>query len=101
MAHDIEELQRNIVEWLDGVHPERREMAVWAKLYEEAGEAMVDPKDIDEWADIIIVLLDLAMRYGHYMDDILMVANQKLEVNKNREWIINRHGVMSHVKPQA
>lgn len=98
MAHDIEALQEDIVQWLDKVHPDRTEMAVWAKLLEETGEVMTDPMDIEEWADVIIVLLDLAMRYGHYMDDILMTARDKLIVNKARKWEINKHGVMSHVK---
>lgn len=98
MAHDIEALQEDIVQWLDKVHPDRTEMAVWAKLLEETGEVMTDPMDIEEWADVIIVLLDLAMRYGHYMDDILMTARDKLIVNKARKWTINKHGVMNHVK---
>jgi len=98
MAHDIEMLQEDIVQWLDREHPERKEQAVWAKLFEELAEVMVDPTDIGEWADIIIVQLDLANRYGHYMDDILMVARQKLEINKGRKWEINKHGVMKHVK---
>ena len=101
MAHDIEALQEDIVQWLDKVHPDRTEMAVWAKLLEETGEVMTDPMDIEEWADVIIVLLDLAMRYGHYMDDILMTARDKLIVNKARKWTINKHGVMNHDKAQS
>lgn len=97
MAHNIEMLQEDVVEWLNKVHPDRTEMAVWAKMLEETGEIMVDPHDIGEWADVMIVFLDLANRYGHYMDDILMTARDKLIVNRARKWEINRHGVMSHV----
>lgn len=101
MAYDIEKLQENIVEWLDKEHPGRKEQAVWAKYLEELAEVMVDPSDIGEWADVIIVQLDLASRYGHFMDDILMVATEKLEINKARKWEINKHGVMKHVKTQS
>lgn len=98
MAQNIEMLQEDIVDWLNKVHPNRSETAVWAKLLEETGEVMTDPTDIEEWADVMIVLLDLASRYGHYMDDILLTARDKLIVNKARKWEINKHGVMSHVK---
>lgn len=101
MAQNIEMLQEDIVDWLDKVHPNRSEMAVWAKFLEETGEVMTDPMDIGEWADVMIVLLDLASRYGHYMDDILMTARDKLIVNKARKWEINKHGVMSHVKAES
>lgn len=101
MAQNIEMLQEDIVDWLDKVHPNRTEMAVWAKFLEETGEVMTDPLDIEEWADVMIVLLDLASRYGHYMDDILLTARDKLIVNKARKWTINKHGVMNHDKAES
>jgi len=98
MAYDPEAIQEDVVQWLNRVHPERTKAAIWGKLEEELNEASEKPDDITEWADIMIVLFDLAMMHGHYFDDILMEARKKLEINKNRTWKINSDGIMSHVK---
>ena len=99
MAYDIEVIQNEVVEWLKIVHPNRTPSSTWIKFEEEKVEVMSDPHDIKEWGDLMILLLDLANQYGHYGDDILMAAANKMAVNKSRSWEINDMGVMSHVEP--
>ena len=55
-------------------------------IQKELKEAAANPDDISEWADIIILSFDGAMRAGHAPQEILDAVLAKQEVNENRTW---------------
>lgn len=66
-------------------------------LKEEVQELIDNPKDEMEWADCFLLLLDAAWRNGHSLQDLLDFSERKLEINKNREWKLDKNGVYKHI----
>ena len=94
MNTPIGELQKLVVDWADSVFPDRTPEQAFRKLMEEEIEEMKKaPHDEMEFADAVIVLLDLA----HLMNiDISAAVKKKMEINKNRKWTL-RDGLFKHV----
>lgn len=92
---DARELQNEVVGWADSVFPARTAPNAFLKLFSELGEVIDNPEDESEWADLLILVLDLMAMHGHR--DPAKAVLAKLEINKRREWLITR-GVMSHKK---
>lgn len=59
---------------------------VFRHLEKEVKEAEANPGDVSEWADLLILTLDGAMRAGHSPEDILRAYHLKMAVNQEREW---------------
>lgn len=59
---------------------------VFRHLEKEIKEAESKPHDVTEWADILILALDGAMRAGHSPRDIIVAYHDKIGENKQREW---------------
>lgn len=94
---DSVELLCNEVEaWASTMFPKRSIDKLMLKLYEEIGELARDPSARHEYADIIIVLLDMANLMG--LHDVGRAVIEKLAINWNRDWSANAIGVTSHVK---
>ncbi len=55
-------------------------------LREEVDEVTADPSDITEWADVLILAFDGAMRAGHEPEAILSAIKAKQSVNEARVW---------------
>jgi len=91
----IYHLQEEVVQWLMNVYPDRTHQDVLVKFLEEVAELFKNPKDPDEVADLMILLVDLAY---HGKIDLIQAAWRKLEINKRRTWKIDPvTGIMSHV----
>lgn len=89
-----EELGSIVMEWADetfGV--DRDENSTWKKLFEELGEVIRNPDDPAEWADVMILMLDLAARHSIKLTPAILA---KMEVLRGRVWE-TRNGVFSHV----
>lgn len=88
-------LQEAVTKWAHDTFGEHRTEAAWKKLFEELGEAIRNPSDPMEWADLFILLLDLASIYG--VKDLTAAIYKKMAVNSKRTWE-RRNGVMVHTK---
>ncbi len=99
---DVDILQTKLFEWSSatfGTPQERGPEGPLNHLRKEINEAIDDPDDIVEFADMYMLLSDAASRAGHSMSDVLYASIEKLLVNKKREWgPINADGFSEHVR---
>lgn len=59
---------------------------VFRHIEKEVKEAEASPDDITEWADLLILTFDGAMRAGHDPEDIIDAYHDKNRVNQGRRW---------------
>jgi hypothetical protein len=90
----INAIAEEVHDWANKVFPERGLGSMALKLYEEIGEWLRDPSSRSEFADVMIMLLDAAIKCG--ITDIDRAILEKLSINRNRAWKISALGVMSH-----
>ena len=88
------ELQSEVAAFAEKAFGPDREDAAWKKLFEEIGETLKNPDDPSEWADVFIILLDLATLHGVDVDS---ATRAKIEVIKNRVWVQTSTGTFQHV----
>jgi predicted house-cleaning noncanonical NTP pyrophosphatase (MazG superfamily) len=93
VTHDLREITAEIVQWCDGVFPDRTVELVAEKLAEEMQELKDQPFDAWEMADVLIILLDLCDMLGF---DPAKLIKHKMSVNKKRSWLINEQGLLKH-----
>ncbi len=81
---DIRDMQFEVVMWADETFPNREFKTTAAKLVmEEIPEWIKNPDDPHEYADILILVLDLA----HMKDiDVARAFKEKMGINKSRDW---------------
>jgi len=92
---DIHQLQDWICEWADQQFPNRTTANVLFKLYEEIGEYARDPSSELEFADIMILLLDVARANKI---NIRKAIETKMTINEGRAWKVDLvTGIMRHV----
>lgn len=96
----IEELQKLISEWADEVFPDRTVRGSLAKLMtEELPELCTDLTDPDEYADVVIMVLDLAHQMGINVQEAVL---RKMEINRTRVWKRDPDsGFYKHIKGAA
>ena len=70
---------------IDTFGPGFRE-GVFKHIKKELKEIQADPLDVFEWADLLILAFDGAMRAGHTPEEIIQAYHQKVEINQDREW---------------
>ena len=93
---DIQDIQTDIRIWADSVYPNRTIASALLKLYGEVAEIVETPDSPGEYADVMIILMDLASMHNV---DIGKAIMDKMQVNYNRSWAVNPiTGVMDHVK---
>lgn len=90
----VANLQMRVVAIANQIFPDRTPDKAWKKLYEELGEVIKKPSDPLEWADVFILLFDLAS-YANI--DIQTAIDQKLEILKTRKWRITETGTYQHI----
>lgn len=88
-------LQLRIHRWANRVFPNRTIHSALLKMYGEISECIDNPSDPGEWADVGILLFDLAAMNGV---NIVNAMSAKMEINILRQWEVNEMGIMSHVK---
>lgn len=72
--------------------------SVLKHLGKEVKEVIANPDDMEEWADVFILLMDAMMRNNISFKKILKASNEKLKKNKKRQWKKGKDGVMHHKK---
>ena len=91
---DIQTLTKDIVTWANMVFPNRKPSSALLKLFEEVGELVRDPASPGEYADICIMLFDLANMHGV---DLSKAIEDKMRVNRSRQWTVTKNGTMQHM----
>ena len=81
--------------WVNKTLPNRTIPKTKAKLLEEIGELVgSDFRDPAEYADVLIVLDDLAEQHGI---DLTGAIIDKMKINRERNWVLKESGVYKHV----
>lgn len=91
----FQELQLDIADWADGVLPNRSPQTALLKMFEEVGELVRSPSSPGEYADILIMLIDLARMHGI---DLLEATRTKMKINRGREWAVTSMGTLQHLE---
>lgn len=71
-----------------GTDEERGPTGALEHLKLEANECIEAPDDIVEYADCLLLLLDANRRAGFGLMELVQAAYDKLQVNKERDWIV-------------
>lgn len=67
-------------------------------LKDEIEEISKEPKDIYEYADAMMLLLDAANISGYNYDDIIQAVKEKFEICKKRKWSEpDERGIRRHI----
>jgi NTP pyrophosphatase (non-canonical NTP hydrolase) len=87
-------MQDKIGLWADAQFPDRTVFTTLTKLFEEIGEFVKSGlKEPDEFADIVILVLDIAHQRGI---DVEAATEAKMQVNMNRKWERSHLGQYQH-----
>lgn len=92
----LKKLTDFIVDWADGVYPGRTPSSAFMKLFSELGELIDNPNDPLEYADIFIIMLDLAHMHNV---DIEKAIIDKIAINQTRGWKISDLGILHGINP--
>lgn len=92
----IRELTAEIVAWADSAFPKRTVQSALIKFFSEIGELADDPSKPGEYADVCILVFDLAAMHGV---DLAQAIRDKLAINKGRDWVEMPTGVFRHRDP--
>ncbi len=99
---DVDRLQKKLFEWSSTTFGDSKTLGPSGPLNhlrKEINEALDDPSDIMEFADMYMLLSDAASRAGHKMSAVLNATVEKLEICKQRKWgPPNADGFSEHVK---
>jgi len=96
---DMNDLQYDLRKWTEKQFTTRDMNSILRHLEKEILELEAEPKDIMEFADCFMLLLDAASFQDIYMSDIWRAIGEKLEINKKRKWgKPNADGFVEHVK---
>jgi hypothetical protein len=68
-------------------------------LKKEVNELLESPLDRHEYADCFLLLVDAYRRAGGNIYDMLKAVEEKIEINKNREWgSPDENGIINHIR---
>lgn len=68
------------------------------KMQEEGDEVIKDSSDIYEYVDCLLALCAAMYKSGFKYEDIITSCSEKIEVLKNRKWIVREDGIYQHIK---
>jgi len=69
-----------------GTDAERGPSGPLKHLAKEVNEAMANPSDVFEFADMLFLVFDSTRRAGFTYDQLLAACFEKLAINKARKW---------------
>lgn len=96
-SRSMNEVAQAVHAWAADAFPNRTVSATFVKLFEEIGEVVKNPCSGGEYADVLILLFDLALMHG--VDDLTGEVARKMEINKNRQWKEHtKTGTFHHVE---
>ncbi|EEG7580471.1 DUF550 domain-containing protein [Salmonella enterica] len=100
-ASERERIRREHAEWSDATFGDVGPIGPLKHLSKEALEAVAEPDDLSEWADMQFLLWDAQRRAGITDEQITQAMIEKLAVNKQREWPTPKDGEPQlHIKEQ-
>lgn len=68
-------------------------------LKKEVDEVILDPLDLYEYADCLILIFDAARRAGFTYEDLQWAAIRKMDINTTRRWpAVSGDEVAEHIK---
>lgn len=92
-------LDSRIREWADATFPSATIASHLRHMRKEIDEAEADPRDVSEWADLLIMTLYGAALGMHTFGELIAATEAKHEVNVKRQWgPPDEHGVVEHVR---
>jgi len=95
--HNIDNtLFNSIGEWSKKTFPDAGSIQHIIKLKNEAQEVIESPYDIKEYADCIIALLSAAYKADITFFELVKAVEDKLEINKKRNWTKLSDGTYQH-----
>lgn len=98
MSISLSDHQCNVIEWANEVFPDRSAKDVLLKSHEEWGELTKKLDDPMEYADVMILLLDLAAMNNISGDTLSLAIREKMAINRARKWEVDRvTGIMRHL----
>ena len=83
---DAEHIQRQVKFSLATYGPGDKTQGTIEHITKELEEIERDPKDLEEWIDVVILALDGAWRAGHKPQHILDAIEAKQTKNEKRKW---------------
>lgn len=89
----IDNMAMEVMEQADELFPKRTDDSMFKKLFSEVGE-LVEEGTEDEWADVMIMLLDYGARKQWALEKAI---RNKMMVNQKRQWTF-KNGVARHVE---
>lgn len=82
-----------------GPPSDRRARGALNHLKREADEASANLQDVEEFADVLLLLLDANRCAGHSLEDLITAAESKLVKNIGRKWGERQpDGTVEHVR---
>ena len=95
--NNIQDAQRAITQWADKQFPNRKPEHTLMKLVlQEVGEYYSNPGSPGEFADMLILLFDLASMHDI---NIAKALEDKMMVNVRRHWVMDpKTGLAQHVE---
>ena len=93
----IEKLQSEIFNWANDTFPSRTAWDATCKLVlEEIPEWLRDQNNAGEFADLVILIFDIASLKGI---DIRKAVEDKMRINRSRDWEIDpQTRIMHHIE---
>lgn len=99
--NDWQGLQDAIGQWADGVFGSRfgSPHGIIEHLSREVEELRAEPFASEEYADMLMLVMDAARNAGFDMTALYGATWRKLEVNRARQWgTPDEHGIIEHVR---
>jgi len=93
----LRELQDTIGQWSEVTFDDTGPLPKIHHLKREVDELLAEPYERFEYADCLILLVDAARKAGLSADALLATAFEKMEVNKQRTWVEDEHGISHHL----
>lgn len=92
----VKDMQTSISDWANKVFPDRTAASTLSKLVlKEIPELLTgDLSEPEEYADVVILVMDLATLMGV---DIEEAVKNKMEINRNRKWGVDEYGLYQHI----
>lgn len=96
---DVRRIQQEVKDWADRVYPTRTAHGALTKLMlEEIPEFALNQHDPGEYADLVILVLDIATLNGI---DVATAVRDKMMKNWNRDWRVDPEtGLMRHTNDE-
>lgn len=100
-AQERDQVRSDHAEWSQATFGDVGPVGPLKHLSKEALEAVAEPGDLSEWADMQFLLWDAQRRAGITDEQITQAMIEKLAVNKQREWPEPKDGEPRlHIKEQ-